>query len=1241
MMAVTLFSPRWLLRRVPPFRRSVKPQGRRGIRPPAVECLEDRALPSILAPVATFDPVLPASDSAGGVSQAFNSADGRFTVFTSTAPNLVDGQVHTAVVQNVFLHDRQSGAITLVSHTPGSSLAEADSNSENPRISSDGNYIVYDSTASNLVTGQTGARGVANVFLYNRTTDTTTLVSHRFGPGFGATSASGNSTTGFTTGFGFRLDAKRFLLFTSVAPDIVPGQQGPNHLNLFLYDAVNQTTTLVSHNATSTLTAADDDTTFADLTPDGGKVVFESFADDVVPEQNTNFRDNIFLYTTGGITRLVSGVFDGTEASTTDPAGQSFAPFISADGSVITYVSGATNLVANQAPTASGDTNNVFLYDTQQQTTTLVSHADGSPSLTANDNSGEAVLSSDGSTVAFISGATNLVPGQGNEAANVFVYKRSPTPTLTIASHVQGKPDAAGAVDSRNTETFADVSVSADGRLVSYKTTAQDLLVGMDNFGSENVFVYDTASRDNTLVSRVNGSSATGGDRDSLFSHLSADGSTVAFLSFATNLVPGRAIADGSQNLFLFDVASNAGPTLASSSAFQASATSAVYGTSGDGRFVVFTSNAPSLVPGQVDTNFDQDVFLLDRDTGAITLVSHVPGSPTTAGNAGSPRTQAGVRSGLGPVISADGNWVAFVSQATDLVADENAEGEGGLDQLYLFNRMTGEVRLISHQAARLTPTFVGSDVSDSPVITNDGAFVAYRSRAPDLVENENNGSFDTPNVFLYTTSTQSSRLVSGESGSATVGGDQASDHPTISDDLGGNCLVAYTSLATTLLTDQLPRSGENVYLFHSLTGMTDLVSHIASDQATTPGVNSMGPVLSHDGSTVAFVSFAANLVSGQQPGPPATTNVFLYDVGSHLISLASGAGGSPTVPAGGYSDSPALNTKGTRVAFRSDAPDLEGDQVSTLGSLSNVFLFDRQPQTPTVTLLSHAADSPTTPAAGDSSDPDIDGEGDLVVYLSTATNLVPGQQGGGVNNVFLYAVPLGANGLASGQGGSPVLAGSTPAYLALLSRDPVVTLNSLAGARGTSIAFLNKLTELSLSPNTVAGGSPPGSTVGTLSVTSVFAGQFLSPRYSLPPGEADNAAFAVGAPAGGQAALLMATTAAGGGYDVRVHINIGIGDESGVLHVSVGPPLPTTPQPPPAARPLTARLVTARVGKRKKTTRLMVDVFFADNGALKENFVSPFQKPKFQKIQVTVRGTTVVVTARKGKRTVTATFAG
>jgi Tol biopolymer transport system component len=1265
----------------------------------AVEELEARTLPTTLAPLTTFNPFLASSDSAGGAAQALTSADGRFTVYASTAPNVVPGQVDTAVASNVFLYDRQTGTTTLVSHLPGSGTNGADGNCVNPRISGDGRFIAYESDAPNLAAGQTGPRGYFNVFLYDQLTGVNTLVSHRFGDP--TTAGDETSETFYTTGFGLGANTGRFLLFTSNADDLVANQQGPDVINLFLYDTTLGTTTLVSRSNTDPnplqpSIGGNGDAEFADLTPDGSSVVFQSFATDAVPQQ-TGEPDNIFRYTAAtGTIRLVSGVYaNGSGNSPTDGAGHSSQPTISADGSTVAYISNAFSLVANQT-SAGGQTtyNNVFLYNTSSGRTTLVSGDLGSPSETSNALNNEAVLSADGSTVAFLSAATDLVPGQGSNTGNVFVYSGG---KLALASHtLTSTTTAAGGVGINDTDTFDDISLSTDGRLLCYESTAVLASGELDVSGSKQVFLYDTSSGTNTLVSQVNGFPGLAGAPGSNYAHLSADGSTVAFLSLANglmpgvdniNLVPGVNVADGGQNLFVSQVSLGSGgpvvtgPVLASTSAFPATATTLVYGLSADGNTVLFSTNDASVVPGQADNNHDQDLFLLDRSSGAITLVSHAFDMPTTTGRLGTPALAAGVQSHITPVLSADGNWVAFVSQANNLAANP-VTGENGANQVYLFDNRTGPTRgtitLVSHAFG--SATTAGGDNSDSPALSNDGRFLAFRSSAPDLVQDfvPSARGVNTPNVFLFDTTTGTLTLVSHAAGAPLQSGDKGSFGPSVSDDLNGTCRVAYASTARNLLPGSPVPPYQNVYLFDSSSpSATTLVSHVLGSATTAPAARSGSPALSHDGTTVAFVSFASDLVA-QQSAPPGTpySNVFLDNVARGAVSLVSGSAGSPSATAGGYSDSPAVNDDGSRVAFRSDAPDLVAGQVVVPGTTSSVFLF-LQPSTgqtaPTVLLLSHACDTlgchPTTTAGGDSSAPAIDGTGNLVVYLSTATDLVPGQQpGSGVNNVYLYSVPLGDNGLVSGQEGSTVVPGSDPTFLPLVSRGTgvpvppqivgpaaritpfraggsrqVVTFDRGQGRQGASVPYVNVLAQVTVTPDAIADGT--AGPVGTLTFDSVYAGQYQPAGYTLAPGVPDDQAFAIGTVRGTSSLYAQGVVnyAVQPSYQLSILVNASFAGGDYPLTVYVQPNFPPPPPPPPPPpRPTVAEVVPVRVGPRKKRrTRLMVEVFYADDGSLKEVLPSRFQPPAFRHIRASIVGTRVVVTARKGRHTVRYSFPG
>jgi uncharacterized repeat protein (TIGR01451 family) len=217
-----------------------------------------------------------------------------------------------------------------------------------------------------------------------------------------------------------------------------------------------------------------------------------------------------------------------------------------------------------------------------------------------------------------------------------------------------------------------------------------------------------------------------------------------------------------------------------------------------------------------------------------------------------------------------------------------------------------------------------------------------------------------------------------------------------------------------------------------------------------------------------------------------------------------------------------------------------------------------------------------------------------------------------------------------SGPGGSPAAVG--------LSSVPRLALES-AGAKGLhvqSASWFTKfavLVQLALAPSTVADGSPAGTRVGVVTVTTPLVGQFQPALFTLPAGEADNASFAL-AGSGGQELLAIqvpASFATKASYQIRLHVDIGVGDQADDLLVTVVN----------GVEHVTAKLVTVKVGKKK--TRLMVEVLDDATGALVEPaFASPFQAPAYKRITVSVGAGSpaqIIVTARKGKRTVTRTF--
>ncbi len=153
-------------------------------------------------------------------------------------------------------------------------------------------------------------------------------------------------------------------------------------------------------------------------------------------------------------------------------------------------------------------------------------------------------------------------------------------------------------------------------------------------------------------------------------------------------------------------------------------------------------------MPGQIDANDAVDVFLFERTTGAVTLVSHAAGSPTSTG--------AGESVLIGATtLSGDGGVIAFRSHADDLVAGQLDDGGTNPADAFVWERSTGIIGLVSHSAGDLTSATNGVDaVSIAP----GGAFATFATTAPDVVD----GQLDTnevEDVFRYERATGETSL--------------------------------------------------------------------------------------------------------------------------------------------------------------------------------------------------------------------------------------------------------------------------------------------------------------------------------------------------------------------------------------------------------------------------------------------------------------------------------------------------
>jgi Tol biopolymer transport system component len=477
--------------------------------------------------------------AAGGTSTSMSSsADGAFVVFVSPATNVITAQIDANGVNDVFLYSRATGAVTLVSHSTASGVSTGNGASSAPLISADGNYVVFSSLATNLVTGQSDVNAAADLFLWTRATGIITLVSHAANAPT-TTAGAGSSATHISADGGF-------VAFYSIATNLVTGQIDSNGTyDAFLYNRATGGVLLVSHTPSAAIVAGGAASFTSNMSADGAFVVFSSSASNLVTSQSdANGVSDIFLYTRAtGVVTLVSHT---PTAATLAANGTSFGPRISADGGWVIWQSYATNLVTGQS-----DANNerdAFLYNRATGAVTLVSHAASGPATTGNGFSVPTSISADGGFVGLHSAATNLVTGQSdaNATIDVFVYDRS-SGALALASHTPGAPATTG--NGASSEPI----ISADGSQVAFQSNATNLVPAQtDTNAAADTFLYGRTTGAVTLVSHTAAAVTTTGAGASVPLALSTDGTYVTVQSTATNILAGQSDTAGTDDVFQF-----------------------------------------------------------------------------------------------------------------------------------------------------------------------------------------------------------------------------------------------------------------------------------------------------------------------------------------------------------------------------------------------------------------------------------------------------------------------------------------------------------------------------------------------------------------------------------------------------------------------------------------------------------------------------------------------------------------
>jgi Tol biopolymer transport system component len=446
-------------------------------------------------PTRTPTPTPPISGTSdGGSTNPSISRDGRYIVFESSAYNISPDTPNRECTadpstgfllpcRNIYLYDRESDEITLV--TRKFNNLPADGDSFLPVVSDDGRYVTYMSYATNLETEEVQCESneiwyvCLNVFVYDRTTRRTLWVSR---PADAPRPVNNSNIAPSSLSPSISGDG-RYIVYMSRAENLV-AEDGNGVADIFVFDQETATTRMIS--VSSTGEVADNLSVRPVISGDGRTVVFGSFASNLVADDTNNTIDVFAHDLETGETTRISVSSDGTEAD-----GFSQMPSISYDGRYVTFESVATTLDPNDLNftcDVNGDSDasencfDVFLHDRETGSTALLSlSANGGQNF---ESSIASQISPNGSVVAFSNLGSGLVPQDGNDAYDLFVRDLGDTTTtrISVASDGTEGNHQSGMTD----DPFGlrpSYALSTDGRYVVFGSSADNFVESDFNDG--------------------------------------------------------------------------------------------------------------------------------------------------------------------------------------------------------------------------------------------------------------------------------------------------------------------------------------------------------------------------------------------------------------------------------------------------------------------------------------------------------------------------------------------------------------------------------------------------------------------------------------------------------------------------------------------------------------------------------------------------------------------------------------
>jgi uncharacterized repeat protein (TIGR01451 family) len=951
-------------------------------------------------------PVLPGNYNAH-LDAPSMAPDGRWIAFASMANDLAIQITNQSIFTNVFVTDMSSGEVTLAS-VDMLGVGCGDSNSWDAQITPDGRYVAFQSYSTDLVSNDFNNN--LDVFVRDLELGQTKLVSIRAD---GTSSSIGSAVLDSISTNG------QYVLFETAATDIV-AQAVSGSGDVYVRDLVNNKTTLASQGANG---PGNEPSQRAAMTPDGRYVVFSSYSTNLVAAGVvTNFAQNIYVRdTVADTTRIVSvNAGQGGNEESSDP-------LITPDGQHVVFNGYATNL----APNVTNKQENVFISDLTGGAISLVDVSGAG--LLANSYGEAAAVSTNGQFVLFYSAANNLV---SNSVASQSIFLRDVVSnnTYLVSVNLMGSADntsgaAAMTPDGRfvaftssddlatnydypppgvyvrdmlsNTTALVNISTNAsgnsgnqlaaspsitpDGRYVSYVSAANNLISGPIYY-SRNVFRRDRVTAETAIVSAVYSQTGinfqTGNNQSGTSSapSISTNGQWAAFDSYASDLAPED--TNSLEHVYLVNLTNGGALTLISAtfSGIVGNAASTHPVLSADGSTVIFQSYANNLVSSV--NNGVQNIYAYNVATGAISLVT-----VNTNGVGGNSSSGVGDTGG-GYSVSANGRYVAFLSEATDLVT--NVFTNSYNEHLFMRDLQAGVTELIDTNISGR----IGDNTAGYPVISPDGATVSFASAADLIVPGVTNltGGFQDYQLYQRNLATGTIVLIS-----ATPSGGETTNIGTFDEGLyyaqpvvSSNAqFVAWAGICPDLVPNCTSSNGQ-IFVRNMLTGVTTCVS-VNSNGVSGPTASAeffgVAPSMTPDGRYIAFASTDSDLAPNATNG---MANIFVRDTIAQKTTLVS-VNAAGTSGVNGNCTTPMISADGHYVTFESQATDLVPGGVPA--GVNN--LYRRDLVRGATILLSPALGNLTAGdngigyGVGGTSTFAVSSDGTVSVFSSTSDNLV------------------------------------------------------------------------------------------------------------------------------------------------------------------------------------------------------------------------------------------------------------